>query len=221
MMGADPQSADEKGGRRLERITETIAAVLLSIAALSSSYAGFQSDLWDGEQAANYALAEQSRTDSSKHATVSIQFASIDTILFTQWLDAYATDNRQLADFYRERFRPEFRQVFEPWLATRPMQTPGAPSTPFHLGGYRDRTLDSGKDLAKKADQLFEKGQRANQISDTYGQAVLILALSLFLGGIIQGFNVHRTRVLLLSFSGFCLLIGLGRIAFLPAIRLI
>ena len=212
---------DEKGGKRRERITETIAAVLLSIAALASSYAGFQSDLWDGEQAANYALAEQSRTDSSKDATVSIQYASIDTILFTQWLDAYAANNRQLANFYRQRFRPEFRQVFERWIAMRPMQNPEAPSTPFHLDTYRNKTLDSGKALAKKADELFQTGQRANQISDTYGQAVLILALSLFLGGIIQGFNVHRTRVLLLSFSGLCLVIGLARVAFLPAIRLI
>lgn len=216
-----PQSPDERGGERRERITEIIAAVLLSISALGSSYAGFQSDLWDGEQAANYALAEQSRTDSSKDATVTIQYASIDTILFTQWLNAYASNNRELAEFYQDRFRPEFRTVFDQWVAMRPRLNPDAPSTPFHLPSYRDKTLSSGQALAQKADRLFEKGQRANQISDTYGQAVLILALSLFLGGIVQGFNAHRTRVLLLSFSGICLLIGLARVAFLPAIRLI
>lgn len=221
MTGSDtPSQVDEPGSRR-ERITETIAAVLLSISALSSSYAGFQSDLWDGEQAANYALAEQSRTDSSKDTTVAIQYAGIDTILFTQWLDAYASNNQELANFYQERFRPEFRKVFDQWVAMRPRLNPDAPSTPFHLPAYRNRTLESGKALAQKADALFERGQRANQISDTYGQAVLLLALSLFLGGIIQGFNVHRTRVLLLTLSAFCLAIGIARIAFLPAIRLI
>lgn len=220
-MDPDTQSPDDEPGTRRERVTETIAAVLLSIAALGSSYAGFQSDLWDGEQAANYALAEQSRTDSSKETTVAIQYAGIDTILFTQWLDAYSADNQELASFYQARFRPEFRTVFDQWIAMRPRTNPNAPSTPFHLPNYRDKALDSGKALARNADQLFAKGQRANQISDTYGQAVLILALSLFLGGIIQGFNVHRTRVLLLSFSAICLLIGLARVAFLPAIRLI
>ena len=220
-MDSELRTPDDELCKRREHVTETIAAILLSIAALGSSYAGFQSDLWDGEQAANYALAEQSRTDSSKDATVTLQYAGIDTILYTQWLDAYASNNLELANFYRGRFRPEFRQVFDQWMAMRPRQNPDAPSTPFHLPTYRDKTLDSGKALARKADQLFDEGQRANEISDSYGQAVLILALALFLGGITQGFKVHRTRVLLLSFSAFCLLLGLARIAFLPAIRLI
>ena len=206
---------------RRQRITEIIAAVLLSLSALASSYAGFQSDLWDGEQAANYALAEQSRTSSAKDATISIQYTGIDTILFTQWLDAYASDERELAIFYQERFRPEFRKVFDQWMALRPRVNPNVPSTPFHLPAYQDRMTASGSVMARKADQLFETGQRANEISDTYGQAVLILALSLFLGGIVQGFSFHKTRILLLSFSAFCLLIGLARISFLPAIYLL
>lgn len=220
MTDSDGQSPEEVAGTRREAISETVAAILLSIGALSSSYAGFQSSLWDGEQAANYALAEQSRTDSSKDATVATQYASIDTILFTAWLDAYASNNMELANFYEERFRPPFRIVFRQWLTFRPRQNPKAPSTPFHLPSYRSQILDSGNALSKKADELFEEGQKANKISDTYGQSVLILSISLFLGGIAQGFSVNRMRALLLFLSAFCLAIGLARLVFLPAIRL-
>jgi hypothetical protein len=206
---------------RQENITETIAAVLLSIAALASSYAGFQAGLWDGEQAANYALAEQARTAASKEEMVAGQHIGADAMIFIQWLNASETGNHELEQFYRQRFRPEFNAAFEKWIATRPLKNPQAPPTPFQMPGYREKSQRQARAQSAEADQLFKEGQRANQISDTYGQAVVIMALSLFLGGIIQGFNVHRTRVLLLALSGICLLIGLLRIAFLPAIRLI
>ncbi len=205
---------------RQERITETIAAVLLSISALASSYAGFQSDLWDGEQAANYALAEQTRTTASKDEMVAGQHTGADAMIFVQWLNASESGNRDLEQFYRQRFRPEFNAAFEKWIATRPFNNPKAPSTPFQMPGYFEASREKARAQSEKADQLFKDGQRANEISDTYGQAVVIMALSLFLGGILQGFNVHRTRVLLLAFSGLCLLLGLFRIVFLPAIRL-
>jgi hypothetical protein len=46
---------------------------------------------------------------------------------FTQWVDAYARNETQLADFYRQRFRPEFKPAVEAWIATRPLQNPQAP----------------------------------------------------------------------------------------------
>jgi hypothetical protein len=219
-MDPDKRSDQERGGR-WQRATELTAAVLLSFAALASSYAGFEADLWDGEQAANYALAEESRTSSAKDATIGAQYTGIDTILFTQWLDAYASNDRALAKFYELRFRPEFRTVFDQWIALGPRINSDVPSTPFHMPAYRNGMASSGGVSGRKADELFAKGQRANEISDTYGQAVLILALSLFLGGVVQGFSVLRTRILLLSFSAFCFVIGLARIAFLPAIHLL
>ncbi len=217
-MSDEPDQNKETG--RQERITETIAAVLLSVSALASSYAGFQSDMWDGEQAANYALAEQTRTEASKNEMVAGQHTGADAMIFVQWLNASQSGNQELEQFYRQRFRPDFNAAFEKWTATRPLKDPKAPSTPFQMPGYFEETRREARAQSAKADQLFKDGQRANEISDTYGQAVVIMALSLFLGGIIQGFNVHRTRVLLLAFAAGSLLLGLFRIAFLPAIRL-
>ena len=66
----------------------------------------------------------------------------------------------------------------------------------------------------------FRAGQHANKVGDSYGQAVVILALSLFMGGITQTFDTRKTRILLLSLSTFCLLLAVVRVIGLPAIRL-
>jgi hypothetical protein len=212
----EPERRDD----RSYRLTELIAAILLSAAALLSSYSGFQGELWDGEQAANYALAEQTRTNASKDEMIAGQRSGVDAMIFSQWLDAYSSNNELLQKFYRDRFRPEFKPVFEQWLLTKPLVNPKAPPTPFHMPGYLDRSDPTAKDLNRKADQYFAAGQRANKIGDTYGQAVVIFALALFMGGITQTFDTRKTRIMLLSLSAFCVLLGAVRIVGLPAIRL-
>jgi hypothetical protein len=218
-----PEAAvPEKNGQaeRSYRLTELFAAILLSATALLTSYAGFQGELWDGEQATNYALAEQTRTTASTREMIAGQHTGIDAMIFTQWLGAYTSNNEALATFYRARFRPEFRTVFEQWIATRPLVNPNAPPTPFHMPGYLEQSTASAKATERKADQYFAAGQRANGTSDVYGRATVIFALALFLGGITQTFDTRKTRILLLSLAAFCTLLGVVRIIGLPAIRL-
>jgi hypothetical protein len=213
-------SAQNRETERSYRLTELFAAILLSTTALLTSYAGFQGELWDGEQATNYALAEQTRTDSSRDEMLAGQQTGVDAMIFTQWLGAYTSNNEMLAKFYRARFRPEFRAVFEQWIATRPLANPDAPPTPFHMPGYLEQSTQAAKLTERKADQYFAAGQRANDISDVYGQATVIFALALFMGGITQTFDTRKSRIILLSLSAFCTLLGVVRIIGLPAIRL-
>jgi len=214
------ETSEEARNERFYRMTELVAAILLSIAALLTSYAGFQGQLWDGEQASNYALAEQTRTEASKNEMIAGQRTGIDVMLFTQWLAAATSNNDALAKFYRVRFRPEFRTVFERWIATRPLENPDAPPTPFNMPGYLEQSTQAAKTTDRKANQYFAAGQRANNISDAFGQATVIFALALFMGGITQTFDTRKTRIMLLSLSALCTLLGVVRIIGLPAIRL-
>jgi len=63
--------------------------------------------------------------------------AEIDVATFTQWVDAYSRKEADLADFYRRRFRAEFRPAVDAWIATRPLVNPNAPLTPFAMPEYR------------------------------------------------------------------------------------
>jgi hypothetical protein len=55
---------------------------------------------------------------------------------FVQWVNAERSKDEALADFYRDRFRKEFRPAFAAWEATRPAENPDAPLTPFAMPEY-------------------------------------------------------------------------------------
>ena len=54
---------------------------------------------------------------------------------FSQWVNAQ--DQTELADFYFARFRSEFKPAVDAWVATRPLQNPDAPLTPFRMPEYK------------------------------------------------------------------------------------
>ena len=205
---------------RLDRCGEFAAAIVLSTAALGSSYGAFQESLWDGEQAAHYTLAGQARSASGKHETVALQSDTLAATVFTDWANAEKHGAKVMADYYRQRFRGPFKTQFERWLALGPESNPNAPTTPFDLPGYRESTRKAGAEFAKEADREFAEGQRANEIGDSYGQSVVIFSLALFLGGIVQTFKWERVRVVLLMLASAACLMAISRLLELPAIRL-
>lgn len=201
--------------------SEMVTAAILSIAALASAYASFQAELWDGEQASHYAIAEQSRTMAAKMETNALQVGTVDAIVFTQWLNAKATDQPVLEEFYRKGFRPAFKAQFDKWQALSNSGMKNPPLTPFEMPDYRTSAFDPAIKGERKADAEFQAGQDANDVGDRYGQSVLVLSISLFLGGIAQTFTHRRARTVLLILAAVVCVVGIGRLMMLPPIRLI
>ena len=98
--------------------------MLLAIAAVATAWAAYQSARWHGEQAKAQSASIAARVESTRAANVANRQGQIDVALFTQWVDAYARDETELAAFYRKRFRPEFKPAFDAWVATRPRKNP-------------------------------------------------------------------------------------------------
>jgi len=201
-------------------IADAAAAIVLSIAALLTSWASFQSALWDGEQAANYTRAGTSRIQASLLATENGQYQAVDLFLFTQWLNAYASQDQPLQDFYRERFRPEFRRAFNAWLEQQPMRNPKAPHTPFLMKEYAPALALQAAAADKRANALFDEGQRCNDVSDAYVAATVILALALFLAGIGQSFERRRLTAGLTLLAALACVFGLIQLIALPSLTL-
>ena len=150
-------SAD--GGRNwVERNwVELVATVLLAVATVATAWSGYQSTRWNGEQSKAAARANALRIDSSKAASLANSQTEIDVATFTQWVNAYAQKQTELADFYFKRFREEFRPAVDAWVATRPLKNPKAPLTPFAMPQYKlaaraeaDR-LDAEAELSRRA----------------------------------------------------------------------
>ena len=116
---------------------EIFSTFLLALATVATAWSGYQASRWSGEQSIAFSEANAARVESTRESTRAGQQIQIDVALFTQWIDAFAKEEDELADFYEKRFREEFRPAFEAWLATKPRTNPDAPLSPFTMPEYQ------------------------------------------------------------------------------------
>jgi hypothetical protein len=193
-----------------------LVTVLLSVSALATSWAGYQASVWNGEQLAHGANATAFRTTSTRVSTRAGQLRIIDVQLFTSWLAAYARDDTRLASFYEQRFRPEFVPAFRAWIASRPLRSSNAASTPFVLPEYRLADDADAQRLACVADEESLASQRANTLSDGYVFDAVILATVMFFASAAQRGALTRMRLFLFGIALAMCVAGVYRLLTSP-----
>jgi hypothetical protein len=196
----DPES------RRQHRI-ELLSTVLLAVAAVATAWSTYQSTRWRGEQAVDTSKATAARIQSSQAATRAGQLTQIDIATFVQWTNAHVAGDRELAAFYRRRFRPEFQPAFNAWLATRPFTNPSAPLTPFAMPQYKVSEAVRSAQLNAQAGEHANAAETANQRADKYVLAVVLLAAALFFAGISTKLHSLGQREALLTL-GWLIFVG-------------
>ena len=201
---------------RWEPVAEVAATIVLAIATIATAWSGYQAARWGGEQSTSYSQAGALRTESTRSSTQAGQLAQTDIGIFANWINAFATGNQELATFYEERFRDEFKPAFEAWLATDPRNNPAAPSSPFVMPEYQLSKAQEAERLETEAEQMFAKGTEANQQSDDYILNTVILAGVLFLAGIASRFKAMSARWVIIVFSLAILAFGLYNILTYP-----
>lgn len=184
--------------QRLDRFYQLASAIMLALVAVGTAWSGYQATRWSGVQAAAYIEASSTRVASAEAATRAGQLTAVDVGLFSNWINAYAAGDQELATFYQARFRPEFKPAFDAWVATQPRTNPDAPSSPFAMPEYQLQASKDATQLATKANTLFEEGQTANQVSDDYVLNTVILAAVLFFLAIAERFEWLPVRVFVL-----------------------
>jgi hypothetical protein len=198
---------EDPGPSRFDRRFEVAATVLLAIAAVATAWAAYQSARWHSEQARGQSASIAARVESTRAANVANRQGQIDVALFTQWIDAYARDEAELAGFYRKRFRPEFRPAFEAWVATRPRKNPSAPLSPFAMPQYKlEATAQADRLEAQAAASSESVGQFIHR-ADNYSLAVVLFAAALFFAGISTRLPSHTPRTIVLGL-GYALFLG-------------
>jgi hypothetical protein len=185
---------------------ELVSTVLLALATVATAWAAYQSRQWTGEQAQGTSHATAARIAVNRASAVASRQAQIDVATFIQWVDAHELHRAGLADFYRERFRPEFKPAFAAWLATKPFEHKGAPPTPFAMPQYRLKATAEADRLESTAAADSEGSKAANQRADNYMLAVVLFASALFFAGISTKLQTSRARTAIL---------GLGCVLFL------
>ena len=201
---------------RFEPLAEIIATIILAVATLATAWSGYQSARWSGVQAANYSRASASRVESSRASSIAGQQMQIDIGLFTNWINAYADDNQELADFYQARFREEFNPAFDAWLLTNPKNNPDAPKSPFAMQEYSLAKNKEAEALEVKAGEFFNAAEESNEIADRYVLDTVILASVLFLAGLATQIKSFRMKAFIVIFALIILTWGLYSVFILP-----
>ena len=189
---------------------EIAATVLLALAAVATAWSSYQAARWNGEQAKTASAVNKARIDAARASDLANAQQQVDVETFSQWVDAYARKEPRLAAFYFKRFRAEFKPALDAWVATRPLESDGAPLTPFVLPEYRLAARSEANRLDRQAEELSTQMRRNVQRSTNYVLGVVLFAVALFFAGISTKLTSQGTRMALLLFGW---LVFLGAVA--------
>lgn len=213
-------AAIERVGSRLDALDrsldkrdslELIAAILLAIASVIAAWGAYQNARWGGEQAKATAASAALRTSAAQATSIAAAQMELDAQVFLAWLDHAAAGGMDSAAIFADRMRPEFRAVFDAWLATVP---PGTipPGTPMDTDAY-DSTAVTADETAVQANDLATvataRAADANQTGDNYVLVAVIMATVLFFAGMGTRFGARNVRRVMVAWAGALLVGGL------------
>lgn len=192
-----------------ESVLEIVSATLMSVATVATAWCAYQSAEWGGEQAFLLGESQRAGREADLHATLAQQRRSVDVAVFMQWINAVATDNEPLTDFYSERFPPHLRTAVDAWLATEPRTNPDAPLHPFAMEAYRVPEDTTVARASAESEEWWAEAREADANGDRFVLLTVVFASVLFFGGIEQKFVDRRVRTAILVVGGGLFLGGL------------
>ena len=199
-----------------ERLVEVVATVLLSVAAVATAWSGYQATRWNGEQAKASGRTNAIRVEAARAQGLSESQTQVDVATFIQWVDAYALKRTELVDFYYKRFRKEFRPAVTAWIATKPLQNPNAPLTPFVMPQYKLAAAAEAKRLDAEAEVSSATVRLNIQRASNYILGVVLFSVSLFFAGMSTKLTDIRLRTITLAIGCVIFLGALAWIATSP-----
>lgn len=180
-----------------ERWLEVGIAVVLSLATLASAWSAYQSSLWGGVQTFRLADRNSISRKAAQYASVALQQRGFDASMFIEYSAAVARDEKRLAQFLYERFRPPARKAVDAWLRTKPLVNPAAPPHPFVMAEYVQAEADTAQRLAEEAEKHMAAAEKANRTSDNYILFTVLFSMVLFFGGMAGTFRSQRLQLML------------------------
>lgn len=198
---APPTPVEEESGRGLE----LFAAILLGIAAIFTAISAYKAALLDGDALQGYTQSTRSLNDSGTFYSQGNQTFTQDQALFVQYATASQAENAELTTYLRTLMRPTLVKAVDWWESTDGAKTPfeEKDENPYAVEDFAE-----AEKLEKTADSQFKEGAVADDQGDKFELSSVLLAITLFLGGISTLFKSRRTQRLMLVVSTVSLGIG-------------
>ena len=195
---------------------ELLVTVLLVVAALGTSWSSYQATRWNGEQAAAAGRTNAIRIEAARAQGLSQSQTQVDVATFIAWADADRSGEDEVADFFVDRFRDEFRPAYDAWMATKPLTSPAAPPTPFAMDEYQVAARDEAARLDTAAEASAAEVRLDIQRSSNYVLTVVLYAVVLFFAGMSTRLSNRRLRWVMTLAGCAALIVALGWIATFP-----
>jgi hypothetical protein len=162
---------------------ETLAAVLMSLAAVSTAWSAYQATRWSGEMARSFNQAAGLRVEATRVSNEAAERTGISVGLVQQWISAEISNQPEVADAIRSRMRPSLQTAMATWLGNWQRGEPLPPGDPFTEGEYTTPESLRALELNDLAETSYQKGVTFNQRADNYVLTGVVFALALFFGG--------------------------------------
>src|SRR3954463_13682380 len=188
---AAPADASPAPGRTWQ---ELVVTVLLVVAALGTSWSSYQATRWKGEQGGGAGRTSAVRINAARAQGQAQAQTQVDVATFIAWADANRQGNHQLAAFYVDRFRDEFKPAFDAWRATAPFTNPDAPPTPFAMPEYQLASRTEAEQLDADSQASAAQVLLYIQRSSNYVLTVVLYAVVLFFAGMSTRLKNPRLR---------------------------
>jgi hypothetical protein len=192
---SEKEEEAERRKHRWEEVVEVIEVLVLALAAIATAWSGFQASQWDDRGGLLYGQATTQRFAASAASTLGGQQLAADSAMFSSWLEARAARNTDLEMVFVRRFTPDYRQAFDEWLKTDPLNNPSAPPGPAYMPGYKSPNLEKAEQLNSEAAELFTEGTDAGETAGKYVRQTVLFALVLFLIAAGQRFRQRPVRI--------------------------
>jgi len=194
---------------------EIACAIVLALATTASAWCAYQSKLWGGAQAARANAAVRAGREGAVNSLAAVQERAFDASMFIAFMQARIERNNALESFLRERFRPEMKPAMEAWLKLDPLNSPGAPPSPFRMAEYTQKEMAEIVRLEEVAAKAMASAGEARRFSDNYVLLTVVFASVLFFGGIARAFDSRPLRTVL---AALAMLLFLGTVIVLTTL---
>ena len=170
--------------RQAHGVTEIGSVIVLSLATIVSAWCAYQAARWGGIETFQLNELDRLERQATRLEVQADQLRTFDANMFGQFVAARSRGEQELADYLRQRFRPEARPALEAWLATQPRTNPEAPPHPFVMPEYQLSSQKRAAHLLQQASRQLDEARRANTRSDNYVLLTVAFTSVLFFTGI-------------------------------------
>ena len=208
----------EEKSVKFNKVFELVVAILLGITAVITAWAAWQGSLYDSTQAKYYTLGNATLADGNARWNEASQTLAQDMNTWNQ-ISALQVD-LDYAEYRGDADTAEAAQYKLDMLMygvsdelTAGIEWANAQenyATPFDKDGFIDAYYEDASAVMDEGYTQIEQGDEANNWADKQGLVSVILAVVLFMLGIVGGFQGKRTRLIIASVSVAALLFGVA-----------